>query len=320
MRIEQLKLNELFDGAYVFAGSTNVGVIAIENRGAFEIYFIDSGETAEYAQKIFCECERVFKKFFVKAIIATHGHADHVGGNSWLVEKTGCQVWATQKEKSIMETPEIPGAISAGGFPLPEFHSPYHRAEASFADRIISGGEKISLGGGFEFEFVPLPGHYMEMVGVLAKSPNGKSAFFAGDGIFGREMLARYWMPFLYDVKQFKHSLEKIGATKADFYVPSHGGVYEEIAELVEFNLLSTISNEKSLERILKKPRTWEEVLKEFADENEIPLRLSQYTLVGSTVRSYLSYLYSEGRIKWHFENNFMLWSTVEGTEKIKTE
>ncbi|MDE6719544.1 MAG: hypothetical protein K2J68_06780, partial [Treponemataceae bacterium] len=121
-------------------------------------------------------------------------------------------------------------------------------------------------------------------------------------------------------VKQFKLSLEKIGATKADFYVPSHGGVYEEISELVEFNLLSTISNEKSLERILKKPRTWEEVLKEFADENEIPLRLSQYTLVGSTVRSYLSYLYGEGRIKWHFENNFMLWKAVESAEETKAE
>lgn len=312
IQIEQLKLNKILDGVYVFAGPTNVGVIAIENRGAFEIYFIDTGECAEYAQKIFCECERVFKKFSVKAIIATHGHADHVGGNSWLVEKTGCQVWATQKEKSIMETPEIPSAISAGGFALPEFHSPYHRAEASFASRVIFGGEKISLGCGFEVEFVPLPGHYMEMVGVLAKCPNGQSAFFAGDGIFGREMLARYWMPFLYDVKQFKISLEKIGATKADFYVPSHGGVYEEIAELVEFNLLSTISNEKSLERILKTPRTWEQVLKEFADENEIPLRLSQYTLVGSTIRSYISYLYSEGRIKWHFENNFMLWKIVE--------
>lgn len=312
MRMEQMCLNRLFDGVYVFAGPTNVGVVAIENRSAFEIYFIDTGETAEYAQKILGECERVFKKFCVKAIIATHGHADHVGGNSYLVEKTGCQVWATQKEKAIIETPEIPSAISAGGFPLPEFHSPYHRAKISFVDRVISGGEKISLGAGFEAEFVPLPGHYLEMVGVLIKCPNGKSAFFAGDGIFGREMLGRYWMPFLYDVKQFKLSLERIGATKASLCVPSHGEVYEEIAELVEFNLLSTISNEKSLERILQKPRTWEEVLKEFADENEIPLRLSQYTLVGSTIRSYLSYLYAEGRIKWRFENNFMLWYAVQ--------
>lgn len=308
MRMENLTLNQILDGVYVFAGPTNVGVIALENRGAFEIYFVDTGETAEYAQKIYEECERVFKKFFVKAIIATHGHADHIGGNAWLVENTGCEVWATQKEKSIMETPEIQGAISSGGFPLPEFHSPYHRAQISFVDRIIRGGEKISLGGGFEVEFVSLPGHYLEMIGVLVKCPNGQSAFFAGDGIFGREMLARYWMPFLYDVKQFKISLEKIGAIKSDFYVPSHGGVYDEIAELMEFNLLSTISNEKSIERILKTPHTWEEVLKEFADENGIPLRLSQYTLVGSTIRSYLSYLYDEGRIKWRFENNLMLW------------
>lgn len=318
--MNQLRLNEILENVYVFLGPTNVGIVAIpqnvehpqnDENNSFTLYLIDTGETPEYAQKIYAECERVFKNFSIKAILATHGHADHIGGNAWFVEKTGCQVWATQEEKTIIENPKIPGSMICGGFPLPEFTTSYHRAERTFVSKIICGGQKDVLENGFEVEYTPLPGHYMEMVGITVKTPNGQSAFFAGDGIFGRGMLARYWMPFLYDVKEFKASLERIEKVNATKYVPSHGDVCEEIAELVEFNLLSTISNEKALEQILQTPHTWEQILKEFADLNNIPLRLSQYYLVGCTIRSYLSYLYSEGRIKWVFKDNFMYWESA---------
>ena len=34
----------------------------------------------------------------------------------------------------------------------------------------------------------------------------------------------------------------------------------------------------------------------------------NQYVLIGSTVKSYLSYLYEEGKIQYEFLDNRMIW------------
>ena len=37
----------------------------------------------------------------------------------------------------------------------------------------------------------------------------------------------------------------------------------------------------------------------------------AQYVLVGSTIRSYLSYLFDAGKVEAFVENAFLLWKTV---------
>lgn len=310
---EPNQLIELSSEVFAITGPTNIGVIVEKQGEVNNIYLIDSGNSSDDAKTIYTILENHFSPFELKAIINTHSHCDHCGGNSFLVKKTNCEVWATKDEKGSIETPLLQSAVSTGGFPLPEFKSSFYMAESSEVTRIVKDNEVFELSNGIRIELIPLEGHYLDMVGVLCSTSNSEKAiaFFAADGIFGRTMLGKYWMPYLFEIGKFKDSLQKIGNIKSNYYIPSHGDICDDISALVEFNLISTVSNETCILQILETPHTMEELLKEFADRNNIPLRLSQFVLVGSTIRSYLSYLYSEEKIKWCFRQNRMLWSKI---------
>lgn len=71
-------------------------------------------------------------------------------------------------------------------------------------------------------------------------------------------------------------------------------GISNKICEICENNL------------------TFESILKCIFDEYNLTMNPNQYVLIGGTVRSYLSYLYDEGKVEYEFKNNQMLWKKIE--------
>ncbi|MBQ9908578.1 MAG: hypothetical protein IJM48_02135 [Treponema sp.] len=77
---------------------------------------------------------------------------------------------------------------------------------------------------------------------------------------------------------------------------------------LAELNLLAILETENMILDELKSPKTMEELLKAVADRSGITLKTSQFCLIGSTLRSYLSGLYESGKIAYVISENRMLW------------
>lgn len=312
----------------VFLSPTNVGIVAVDSekdKSLKEIYLIDSGPDRTTAEKIYNALQMEFSRFEIKKIIDTHSHADHCGGNKFFKDKCpSVKICATEMEKSGIECTLNQSAVAYGANPLPEYRIPFYEAECSKIDEVIFHDQIFVPDDETEIKCIPLPGHYYDMVGVLctSKGPDFSSdsdissetgtvsVFFTADGIFTRGMLSKYWIPFVFDVGKFKESLSVIKNTKADYYVPSHGEIYTEIYALYELNMLSVLQNEDSIMQAIKdEPKTHEEILKYIADLNNIPMRLSQFMLIGSTLKSYITHLYENGKIKWHFKDNRMLWT-----------
>lgn len=303
------------DCIYYISGPTNIGII--EERLSdtkSNLYMIDSGCNTEDGKRIFTEITEYFsqKDITIKAIINTHSHADHCGANNYIQQKTNCEIWITENEQGSLINPFLQPIISWGGNPLPEINSSYYVAEKTVPNKIINTNEKLTLNNGIKLSFINLPGHYFEMIGILCENDN-KKVLFASDGIFGRKNIGKYWIPFLYDVKEFKNSLDTISSLNADFCIPGHGEPTSQIEETVELNKIAIISNEQCILEALKhKNQTQEDILKYVADKNEINLHIAQYMLIGCTIKAYLTFLYNEGKISYHIKENKMYWFKTE--------
>lgn len=299
------------DCIYYISGPTNIGIIEEQlSDTKSNLYMIDSGCNTEDGKRIFTEITEYFsqKDIIIKAIINTHSHADHCGANNYIQQKTNCEIWITENEQGSLINPFLQPIISWGGNPLPEINSSYYVAEKTVPNKIINTNEKLTLNNGIKLSFINLPGHYFEMIGILCENDN-KKILFASDGIFGRKNIGKYWIPFLYDVKEFKNSLDTISSLNADFCIPGHGEPTSQIEETVELNKIAIISNEQCILEALKhKNQTQEDILKYVADKNEINLHIAQYMLIGCTIKAYLTFLYNEGKISYHIKENKMYW------------
>ena len=57
-------------------------------------------------------------------------------------------------------------------------------------------------------------------------------------------------------------------------------------------------------------PVSFESILREIFDRFHLTMNYEQHALIGSTVRSYLTWLKEQGRLQTSFENNTLLWNS----------
>ena len=308
--------------------ATNIGIADDGNS----LFLVDTGNDDDAGKHILRILDKLYPGKKLTAAINTHSHADHCGGNDYLVRHTSCEIWAPEKESKSIEMPSLQSTIIWGGRPFHDIETKFYQAQrGTHVSKIISGafyGEPTDTSKKQPAEntntsatkpsvtmtAVPLPGHYFDQVGIMVHdNDDGKKVLFMGDALFGVSIIKKYWIPFLYDVGQFRTSLDTIVNIDADFYIPSHGEIYtkENIHEIAEMNKLTTLETEELILKILKEPHTAEELLTAVADYGEIPLAMGQYVLIGCTLRSYLSCLCNENKVKYEIVKNRMLWTTV---------
>lgn len=98
---------------------------------------------------------------------------------------------------------------------------------------------------------------------------------------------------------------------EAAMLVPAHAEASADVEELVCYNRDKVHEvAEKSLS-ICKEPICFERILQEVFKSYGLAMNFEQYVLVGSTVRSYLSWLKDTGKLPAEFQDCMLLWQRV---------
>ena len=119
-------------------------------------------------------------------------------------------------------------------------------------------------------------------------------------------------MFFIYDVREFINTLDYLNTLDGNIYIPSHCEATEDISYLINLNKSKINEIINKIYDICEKEMTFEEILKTIFDEYNLIMNPNQYVLIGSTIKSYLSYMYEENKLNYKFKNNKMFWKQVK--------
>ena len=281
------------DRSFYIQSPSKAGLFRIDGS---EVCLIDGGSHSDAAKKILRILES--NRWQLRCILNTHSHADHIGGNKLLCERTGCRIYAPGIDCAFTRHPVLEPAFLCGAFPPSELRHKFLLAEPSPAEYLTS--EALPDG----MEIIPLPGHCFDMVGY--RTPD--DVVYLADALSSREILDKYKIGFIYDVGAYLDTLEKTRAMRARMFVPAHAEATEDIAPLAEYNIARTHEVADRICELCRDPVSGEELLKKLFDAYGLSLNFDQYVLVGSTLRSYLAWLKKQARVQPEFTDNRLLW------------
>ena len=290
------ELIQVTENCYYIDCPSKIGIVKINEN---EVCLIDSGNDKDTGKKI----RKILDAngWQLKMILNTHSHGDHIGGNKYLQEQTGCKIYAPTIECDFTNHTILEPSYLFGAYPPKELRTKFFVAQESKTeyltpDILPDGMEAISL-----------PGHFFDMVGFKTKD----DVIYLADCLSSKQTLDKYKIGVLYDVKSYLETLENVKNMKAKCFIPSHADATDNISELAQYNIDKVNEVINQILDFCKEPINFEFLMQKLFNNFNLQLNIEQYALVGSTVKSYLVYLKEQGKINAFFENNLLLWKTV---------
>jgi glyoxylase-like metal-dependent hydrolase (beta-lactamase superfamily II) len=316
-----MSLQQISHRAFYLPGANNLGVVATEDGGAVAI---DTGLDRSTGRKLRKALDEAGLP--LRAIINTHHHADHIGGNDYLIRNlAGVPIYAPPLEAVIIEHPPLEATfLNYGATPHKALQTRWLRATASKVDYLIGDSASILEGrtfplevAGVSFEVLPLSGHSIAQVGLCFED-----VCFAADGFFGPEVVAKHGILFAYDVAAQLASFERLATRSEAWFLPGHGTLTPRNAlpEALDANRRATLEAGDLLLAALAEPGSHDAVTarvyrllaeragRPAAEQSVAAMGIPQYAVFAGAVAAHLSYLEAAGRVRVELDSSGLIW------------
>ncbi len=290
------ELNQVAPRTYYIQCPAKMGIWKLNDS---DVVLIDSGSDKDTGRKV--QKLLTSQGWTLKAILNTHANADHNGGNALLQQRLGAPAFAPGIDAAITSHPILEPAFLYGGYPCKALRNKFLLAQPSDCRPLTA--EDLPEG----LTMLPLPGHFFDMCGFQTAD----GVWFLADCLSGAHIVEKYHVNFIYDVAAYLETLDKVCTLEGRSFIPAHAEPVENIRPLAELNRAKVLEIASLLTDLCREPLCFEDVLQRVFQHYQLTMDFNQYVLVGSTIRSYLSYLLDQGALAAEFTDSKLLWQTV---------
>ena len=158
-------------------------------------------------------------------------------------------------------------------------------------------------------KIIDLSGHSPGQIGILTDD----NVFFVGDAYTSKEIIEKYSIQYMYDVKSVIEKLNYILSTDFKFYVPSHGLIEskDQAFNTIEKNKIAILKNMDIIKNIIESKISYNDLLKKVFSIYKININAIQYHVISATIKSFLRYLEQENLIEIIYDNNEMIIKSI---------
>lgn len=298
-----MKLTNISGNTYYIRGGTNTGVIKLDDKYAL---IIDPGRDGVRQRKMMELLNEDNLK--IKYIINTHEHGDHSEGCIQLKElDNNIQVLSSLESKIFIENPHkfadyIIGGKSNKFLGFKEFCNGNNVINI---DSTLKEGEIVL--NDIKFEIIKLNGHTDGSIGILTED----KILFVGDLFVGSQMLKKFDLLLLHDVKEYLNSISKIKNIDFEYMVLGHDkGFCSKLQSEEVINAHRNAVNKyvNQVKDLLKSPTTIDNILKNIIINNNLSCNYTEYHYFRSSIVSIISYLCDLNQVDYNIELGEMLY------------
>ncbi|WP_407568841.1 MBL fold metallo-hydrolase [Deinococcus altitudinis] len=294
-----MTLIALSEDAFLFPGTVN-SVVFTQGEHAL---VVDTGLDESHTRKLLRAMQEA--GLTPSAILNTHSHADHHGGNAFMLKRfPGLPVYAPPLEAAIIAHPILEPLYLYGALPPQELRSKFLLAPSSPARPVAAGTHTL---GGVEVTLTAVPGHAAEMYAVQRGG-----LLYAADALFGPASLAKHPLTFCADSAAQKRSAAGLlDLTGVTLTVPGHGEPTADLPGLVRANLDSLDHTTRAvLSACLEGAATTDELLARVCALLELTMTgAGAVVLNRSVVAAHLSELLGAAQVVMRVQDNRLVFA-----------
>jgi glyoxylase-like metal-dependent hydrolase (beta-lactamase superfamily II) len=279
-----VRLEKIGGRTYAIHYPSSVGIYVLPNQ---ECILIDSGASQVYASRTLRIIEQQGWK--LQAIINTHSHGDHSGGNKYLQDSSGCRIYTSSLEAAYLNHPVLAAYSLYHSVPMLEFKNKYYTVPSGTINTVIQGDELEFQGE--KMQIRKLPGHSLGHIGI--ETPD--KVLFAGDSLVDKKIIAQSGFYHLEDIESQFKTLEILKQSQLIYL--SHGGLLDNGEAVIQSNQELLNNNLDLLATIIGKGCTREEMVSRLADKGVKVNKKNYFRLLIST-SAYAAFLHNTGRVQ----------------------